>query len=149
MVGGSPYRDRPPEEDRSILVVTLNGKVFGVDRQTGALRWKQATSQWGGGRGEVFLAMAHGLVIASSYEDVIVSLDYATGAIKWSARTQNPGRATILIERDVIICAKAGYLDCFSHGGKKLWTQPLTGFGEGRVALGFPGNVAQADAEGS
>ena len=40
MVDG-PYRERPPEEDRSILVVTLNGHVIGVDRQTGAIRWKQ------------------------------------------------------------------------------------------------------------
>lgn len=144
---GTPYREGPPEEDRSILVVTLNGKVHGVDRQTGELRWTQGTNQWGGGRGEVFLAMAHGLVIASSYEDAIVSLDYTTGAITWSAHTHSSGRATILVERDVIICAKGGYLDCFAHGGKKLWTQPLTGLGMGNVALGFPGNVAQADSD--
>ena len=93
--------------------------------------------------------MSHGRVVASSYDESIVSLDYATGAVLWTAATHTTGRATILVERDVIVCAKGGYLDCFGHGGKKLWTQPLTGLGTGRIALGFPGNVAQADAEGT
>jgi outer membrane protein assembly factor BamB len=133
--------------DRSILVVALNGFVLGVHRQTGEIRWKQGTDGSGGGaRTVVFVAIGYGFVIASGGDNVILALDYMTGEIRWSAETTKPGRATILVERDLIVCAKSGYLDCFDHGGKKLWSQPLTGYGLWGVALGFPDNVAQADS---
>ena len=146
MADETPYRAAPRAEDRSILVVALNGQVVGVDRQTGEIRWKQGTDGGSGGIGEVFVAMSHGLLLVSGHDAMLVSLDYATGAIKWRGHTYSTGRATILVERDVIVCAKGGYLDCFGHGGMKLWTQPLSGLGQGRVTLGFPGNVAQADS---
>ena len=60
-------------------------------------------------------------------------------------RTQSEGRATIVIEPDVIVVAKSGYIDAYGHDGRHFWTQPLTGMGVGATALGFPGNVAQAE----
>ena len=47
---------------------------------------------------------------------------------------------------DLIVVGKSGYLDGYDHGGRRLWSQSLSGRGTGRLALGFPGNVAQADA---
>jgi outer membrane protein assembly factor BamB len=136
-----------PEPDRSILVVALSGRLIGIDRETGDVRWEN--EMVGGGRGEVFIAIGYGVVIASAYGAKIFCVDYLTGATRWEQSTHSSGRASIIIEPDRIVCAKAGYLDCYAPDGKFLWQQPLRGQGMGRVALGFPGNVAQADDPGS
>lgn len=136
-----------PEPDRSILVVGMSGKVFGLDRTTGEVRWNNDLR--GGGFGEVFLAVGYGVVIASAFGKAIFCLDYLTGETRWSDTTQTSGRATIVIEPDQIVCAKDGYVDCFAPDGRKLWQQPLKGQGVGRMALGYPGNVAQADDKGT
>jgi outer membrane protein assembly factor BamB len=137
----------PPQPDRSILVVGLNGEVVGVDRITGKIRWQNNLP--GGSMGEVFIAVNYGVVVASASGDRIYCLDYLTGQQRWASETSGAGRATIVIEPDVIVCVKNGYLDCFSPQGGLLWSQRLEGKGLGRAALGFPGNVAQADDVGS
>ena len=135
------------EADRSVLVVGVAGKVVGLERYTGQLRWRNDLP--GGGMGEVFIAFRYGALIVSAGGDAIFRLDYATGATLWQGRTQSVGRATIVIEPDVIVVAKSGYIDAFGHDGRHFWTQPLSGMGVGATALGFPGNVAQADDAGS
>jgi len=129
-----------------VLVVGLNGKLFGLERATGEPRWSFELPGWQ--RGEVFLAIRYGLVVASSHVDSISALDYLTGTLRWTSATTQSGRATIVVEHDVIVCAKNGYLDCYDHQGARRWAQPLSGQGLGRAALGFPGNVAQADDVG-
>lgn len=142
------YRENAdrPAPDRSILVVALNGHVYGLDRATGALRWHNELA--GGGMGEVFLAVGYGVVVASAVGAKLYCLDYLTGETRWVQNTKASGRATVVIEPDQIVCAKSGYLDCFAPDGNALWSQPLKGAGMGRVALGYPGNVAQADDKG-
>ncbi len=143
------YRSAPttPEPDRSLLVVGLKGKVYALDRATGDVRWQNDLPD--GGRGEVALAVGYGVVIVSAFGSRIFCLDYLTGAERWSQSTQAGGRATVLIEPDQIVCAKGGYVDCYTPDGRSLWAQPLQGAGLGRVALGYPGNVVQADDPGS
>ncbi len=138
--------DPPLEADRSILVVGLNGAVVGLDRETGAIRWKNPLVASGGH--EVFIAFRFGLLVVSAAGDQLISIDYRNGLTRWASPTQSAGRATILIEHDRVVCAKGGYLDCFDHDGRALWSQPLTGLGLGAIALAFPGNVAQADQRG-
>lgn len=133
------------QPDRSILVIGLNGNVYGVARDTGELCWRHD----GEGTGEVFLAVGYGVVVVSSNDATLCCLDYLTGRERWTARTRASGRATILIEPDHIVCAKNGYIDCFTPNGAPLWQQPLEGAGLGAVALGYPGNVAQADDRGT
>jgi len=144
-----PYREGEAlvEADRSILVVGISGHVLGLERATGAIRWRNNLK--GGGSAEVFLGFRFGVLVVSAAGDAVFRLDYQTGATLWSAETQASGRASIVIEPDLIVVAKGGYLDAFDHDGRKLWGQPLSGMGTGRVALGFPGNVAQADDPGS
>lgn len=133
-------------EDRSVLVVGLRGRVIGLDRMTGVVRWESAKEA----DGEVFLALGYGVVIAAtSFNKVLVCLDYLTGERRWQVETTGRGRATILLEPDQIVCVRSGYLDCFLPDGRRLWSQPLQGRGEGRAALGYPGNVAQADEVGT
>jgi hypothetical protein len=136
-----------PQPDRSVLVVGLSGHVYGIARATGELLW--ANNLRGGGFGEVFIAVGYGVVIASAGGAALYCIDYLTGNDRWAVATQASGRATIVIEPDQIVCAKGGYIDCFSPDGNKLWSQPLKGAGVGRIALGYPGNIAQADDPGS
>jgi outer membrane protein assembly factor BamB len=142
----SEYRDRPEPlpSDRSVLVIGLNGWVIGIDRATGQKRWETSIR----GSAEVYLAIGFGVVAASAWGGVLHVLDYLTGRILWERPTKSPGRATIVIEPDQIVCAKAGYVDCYSPDGRLLWQQTLSGKGEGRTSIGYPGNVAQADERG-
>lgn len=139
------YREQelPPEADRSILLVGLNGVVVGLDRETGTKRWENQLP--GGGTGTVFIAQRYGLLIVSASRERVYRLDYRTGKTVWTKNTSSAGRATIVVESDLIVVAKGGYVDAFDHDGAALWRQPLRGKGLGRVALGFPGNLAQAD----
>jgi outer membrane protein assembly factor BamB len=142
------YREQemPAEADRSILVIAINGRVRGLDRFNGALRW--ANDLFEGGTGPVHVAFRYGVLVVSAGGKQVFRLDYTTGATLWSAPTRSEGRATIVIEPDLIVIAKGGYIDAFSHAGQHYWQQPLTGLGTGRIALAFPGNVAQADDAG-
>lgn len=144
-----PYREQqqPAEVDRSILVVGLGGSVLGLDRFTGQVRWENGLP--GGGYGEVFIALRFGALIVSATDDEVYRLDYHTGKTLWQQRTRSAGRATILIEHDHIVVGKGGELDAFDHHGRPLWQQKLEGRGVGRLALAFPGNVAQADDPGA
>src|SRR5882757_875619 len=116
------YRNAPPimEPDRSMLVVGLNGHVYGVDRATGQLRWDNNLP--GGGTSEVAIAVGYGVVIASAHGPRIYCLDYLTGQERWHADTQARGRATILIEEDHIVVAKGGYLDAYAPDGTAQWS---------------------------
>jgi hypothetical protein len=136
----------PLPPDRSILVVALSGHVYGIDRTTGDIRWHNGLA--GGGTDEVFLAIGYGVVVVSAFGSRLFCLDYLTGQTRWEHTTHTTGRATILLEPDQIVCAKGGYVDCFSPEGRLLWQQPLKGAGLDCMALGYPGNVAQADDEG-
>lgn len=133
----------PPQPDRSILVVALDGRVHGLERESGRIVWQNGLS--GGGYGPVFIAVGYGVVIASANGNRVFCLDYLTGEIRWERTTQSAGRATILIEPDCVVCVKRGYVDCFGIDGAVRWQEGLQGAGVGHAALGFPGNVAQAD----
>jgi outer membrane protein assembly factor BamB len=145
----SEYRDapKPLPVDRSVLVVGLNGRVFGMSRTSGEILWENGLE--GGGYGEVALAIGYGVVIASASGRMVFCLDYLTGKTRWEQTTSAHGRASIVIEPDIIICSKNGYTDAFDPRGTMLWSQPLSGKGTGSIALGFPGNVIQADDAGT
>lgn len=143
------YRTAPEplQPDRSLLIVGLRGNVYALDRITGEPRWHNALPA--GGFEEVTLAVGFGVVVASAHGGAIYCLDYVTGQIRWRQDTQHRGRATILLEPDQIVCAKNGSVDCYAPDGRLLWQQPLAGAGYGRAALGYPGNVMQADEAGN
>jgi outer membrane protein assembly factor BamB len=135
----------PPELNRSILVVGLNGIVIGIHRESGEYAWKYASLE---GRGVVGIGLRYGVLVASADGPSIDRIDYLTGKHLWRRRTTSRGRATVLVEHDCIVVAKNGYLDCMDHQGKPLWSDKLEGCGLGSATLGFPGNLAQGDAEG-
>ena len=94
------------------------------------------------------MALRYGVLAVSADSPGLYRIDYATGKTLWTARTRGTGRASILVESDVIMVGKGGYVDAFGHDGRHRWTQELKGRGLGRIALAFPGNIAQADDTG-
>ena len=138
---------RPWRMNSPVLIVALGGSVCGVDPKTGAWLWKNALS--GGGFGEVAISVHEGFVIASANGPLVFCLDSATGNALWQAATERPGRATLLVQGDRVYVAKTGVVDCFDLDGHRLWSQQLPALGSGRLALGFPGNVVQADDIGA
>jgi outer membrane protein assembly factor BamB len=133
-----------PEADRSILVVGIGGRVIALDRATGTTRW--STRLVPGDDAEVYVALRYGVLAVSAFRARIFVLDYQTGEPRWTAQTSSSGRATIVIEPDLIVCAKGGEIDCWDHEGRHLWTRGVPDETPSRAALAFPGNVAQADA---
>jgi|JI10StandDraft_1071094.scaffolds.fasta_scaffold118479_2 outer membrane protein assembly factor BamB len=143
-----PYRGAVvgSEVDCSVVVVALRGAVVGLERATGQIRWDNELV--GGGGAEVAIGFRYGVLAVSAAGGLLYRLDYLTGATLWHSPTTSAGRATILVEHDLIIVGKGGYLDAFDHGGRRVWQQKLAGKGMGRLALAVPGNVAQADDPG-
>src|ERR1700733_12201096 len=135
------------QPDRSVLVIALHGRVHGIDRGSGEIRWTNDLGGWGS-TGHVALAVAYGVVVAAAETGGVFCLEYLTGKTRWNEDTQSSGRATVLIESDHIVCAKVGYIDAYTPQGQRLWQQPLRGAGTGTAALGYPDNVVQADAIG-
>ena len=133
--------------EQPVLIVALGGSVCGVDPKSGAWLWKNALPN--GGFGEVAISVHEGFVLASANGPLVYCLDSKTGTEIWRAPTEHPGRASILLQDDRIYVAKNGVVDCFNIDGIKLWSQQLPGLGSERLALGFPGNVVQADDIGT
>jgi outer membrane protein assembly factor BamB len=130
-----------------VLLVALGGHVAGLDPATGKILWKNDLS--GGGYGAVDLASDGEVVYASAAGNRVFAIEVASGKTLWNGQTTAHGRATIVIEGERIFVAKGGFVDAYSRSGELIWNQGLPGLGTGRAALGFPGNLRQADEVGS
>jgi outer membrane protein assembly factor BamB len=135
------------QDERTVLVVALGGKIAGLAPDSGQILWTNKLE--GGGYGHVYLAIDQGRILASADGAALFCLDLSSGATIWKSKTTGEGRAVIVVEPDAIYVAKGGRVDRFAIDGRLLWSQPLEGFGLGGVTLGFPGNVVQSDDPGA
>jgi outer membrane protein assembly factor BamB len=135
------YRDSS-EEDRSILVAAFNGKVFGIDRATGQVRWKFT----GLTHGVIELAVGLGVVVACGMQE-LAFIEMASGRSLRMVHLvgEYASRPIMLIDGPHIFVARGGEIGCYTTGGDWLWSQPFTGEGLGRMSLALPGNARQAD----
>ncbi len=131
----------------NILILGISGKLVGIDSSTGQVRWENGMK--GGGYGEVGIAATTEYVFASAQSAKLFCLRYGSGEELWVVDTSSMGRATIVVEDDRVYVAKSGVVDCFTFDGSCVWTQRLEGKGFGRIAMGFPGNIVQADDAGT
>ncbi len=136
-------------EDRSILVVAFNSRVFGVDPATGRRVWERALAYYAG-LGEVEL-LIHGARVFACNGRSLMSLEYPTGRVVGEVTIPGSyrGRPTMLIEAGRLYVANRGELTCFNMDGQQLWHDGYSGKGTGSMALGFPDNIRQADDAGS
>ena len=127
-----------------VLVVAFNTHVVGVEPQTGVRLWSWSPMPAGAAAGWRIAFAPGGRVLACG-GTLVVCLAYETGKELW--RRDSPVSAgTLLVEGDRFFLAGSGTLAAFDlDSGKLLWHEPFKGHGHGAVALGFPGNVVQAD----
>jgi outer membrane protein assembly factor BamB len=126
----------------TLLVIAAAGQIVGVDALSGKERWRRPV-----GNGPVALVIRGGRIYASSRAPTIHCFDHPSGEPRWSWQTSAHGRASIVIEGEHLYLAKGGEVECFTLDGHRLWGAPAKlGLG-GSAALGFPGNVMQADED--
>lgn len=134
------------DSDRPVLVVAFNGRVFGLDARTGQRVWSHDIKP---GHGEVELVVQPNRVFAAAGR-TLVCLAYPTGELL--GKTTLPGtyesRPTMMANGDLLYVATGGELTCVDAAGRALWHEPFVGKGLGSIALGFPGDVRQADERG-
>lgn len=127
--------------DRTILVCAFGGRVFGLERSTGAVRWEVKVEGH-----TVEILIDAGIVVAATVSH-LAFIDYATGTVHKKIPLQGTlvGRPTMLVDSGNIYVARAGEVSCYTVRGESVWLQPFRGKGSTTVALGLPGNIRQAD----
>jgi outer membrane protein assembly factor BamB len=80
----------PAVVDASVYVASTDGRLYAIDRNTGAERWRFAT------RGPISSSPAvhEGLVYISSMDGFVYAVDQATGAESWRFATRGERRFT-------------------------------------------------------
>ncbi len=133
-------------EDRSVLVTAFGGKIFGIDRATGAPRWSHQLD----GQGELELLVDGGMVIAVSHTR-LTFLRYDNGQVVKQVPLLGTyaSRPIMMVDGGQIFIARNGELACYTLAGDPVWIQPFTGHGFGNMALALPGNARQADDTGA
>jgi len=130
------------EGEAQVLVVALGGTLLGQDPLTGKILWKRDVHRFGNPLALVVTPTA----IYAAGLDQLVRLDYPSGELRWAARVPR-GRNMLLLQGQRLYVGGAGEVACFTLDGKLVWHEPFKGQGRPAVALGFPGNVVQADYE--
>ncbi len=130
------------------MIVAVAGRVAAVDVATGKELWRNELSGTGIGAVEMLIEGDRVYVVVASGMP-LVCLDYATGEERWRSTTSTVGRAVLLSDGPHLFVARNGYLDCFDRDGQRRWSNGLSALGTGPTAVGLPGNVRQADAEGN
>jgi outer membrane protein assembly factor BamB len=134
----STYRVAGPPP---VLVAAFGGRMYGIDPPTGRILWERELDIAGN---PATLLLTPDTIFAASYSN-LVCLRYPTGDVLWTTAKRTVGRSTMLLEGGLIFVGTAGEMECFSLTGQSLWHEKFKGKGVGEVALGVPGNVAQAD----
>jgi outer membrane protein assembly factor BamB len=90
--GRGPYVATPGFVDDLVVVAGVDGKIFGLDRSTRTIRWKQ---QYLEEMGSQPFGVA-GLVYVATLQGTVLALDAMTGQIAWYYRREAPRKFTIL-----------------------------------------------------
>ena len=141
------YRE-DEQEERTVLVVGLNGRVIGMQRRSGQILWEHQLGEWVSGAVEVFLLRGRVYAVGSQH---LVLIDYATGQKLREVKLPGTfhGRSVVLVDGDQLFVGTNGEVASYDLDGNLLWHDPLKGRGIGAVGLAFPGNARQADSIGS
>lgn len=134
--------------DRSILVIAFAGKLFGIERASGATLWK-VEIDGSYSSSVVEIEMGDEIVIACT-SNRLAFVEYRTGKVlKNVERKETAGRTTIMIDGDQMFLSSPGLTSCYTLQGDLVWHQGFKGEGYGEIAMGLPGHVRQADDRGS
>lgn len=139
------YRE-PGVDNPLLLLVALNGRMLALHRETGVIAWEQVLGRMGG---TVELASIGELVFAVTAQGMLHRIDYQSGELLSSKQLPGTyrGRATMVVDGGMLYVAAGGEITCVDRDGEVRWFNGLKGKGVGATALGFPGNLRQADAD--
>lgn len=132
-----------------LICVAFAGKLFGIDRDTGQLRWNVDFSEWSSPIVELQLAAERAFAFTTQH---FLIVNRRTGEVikKVERKDETVGqRPMVLLDRDRFLIAAMGAVACYTVEGAFLWQQPFKGKGFGDMAIGVPGNIRQADDRGS
>ncbi len=126
-----------------VLVASFSGRVFGVEPASGQVSWEHDVDRTANAAS---IVVTEDRVYVGSFS-ALTCLRYPTGEPLWSVEPRvTSRRTTLLLAGDRLFLASSGEIECFTLDGRSLWHQGFRGKGQGDVALGFPGNVVQADS---
>ncbi len=139
------------DEQSPVLVAAFKGHVVGVDRRSGEIRWKvrAVSADTPDMAADTMEIAVHGdrVFAAGRRSNALVCIAYPGGEEIGRAELSIPGvgRPTMLIDGGQLFVGREGHVECFTLDGQPLWTQLFDGLNGNAVALGFPGNIRQAD----
>ena len=96
---------------------------------------------------KIALAIADGHVYAACNQH-IACFELLGGGRMWMVKRAFTGRAGVVVQDGKVFVACSGEVECYDLAGKRLWANGMSGKGYGEMALGFAGNVVQADITG-
>jgi len=125
-----------------VLIAAFNGRVFGLDAETGTTLWEHDIPS--SGNGAIALQVTATAVYAA-VSGTLKAFRYPTGEELWTASAPGVYGATLLVEGDRVVVATAeGEIACFTTTGERLWNNGFKGKGQGVVALATPNGAVQA-----
>ena len=128
-----------------ILVVSVLKDLHGLDPRTGEVVWSHSFD------GMVFatveIQILEGRVYACNGY-AVHCLEQSTGRLIGKVPLSGglKGRPTMVIQDGHIFLGSAGEITCMTTDGRVLWQQYFERTARPDVALGFEGNVRQADS---
>lgn len=143
---------RDPANDAPILVMAAHGRLVGLDRRTGQTAWTvvltEEVDRYYGGFAVELLMTASRVYAAGWKSDEIVCVEYPTGREIGRAKLTlaGEGRVAMIVDGGQLFAARDGQVACFTLDGQPVWSSERV-FDKSLLptALGFPGNVRQAD----
>jgi outer membrane protein assembly factor BamB len=114
------------------VIVAFMGKVFALDRMTGAIKWRVELPQ---SIGPVELLVDDDLVVACGNQS-LAFIGYADGAVrKLVTRTDiaRSSRPVFVADGPHLLIAANGEAACYSRDGDLVWEQGFKGEGYGEA----------------
>ena len=135
-----------PADTAPIVVVASEESVSGYDKYTGQLLWH--TPLDGSTLNSPDLVIHGHVVLVATNTSKLFCLEYATGAVRWSAplaksNVQAP-QPRIVVHDGHAFVAGHGSLECISLLGEPRWRVKLPDAGTGGSSFGFPAQTRRA-----
>lgn len=125
----------------ALLVCYFASKAFGLDRDTGEMRWKTYVEAFAPAE-KVAVAVAGDAVILCSTTKLVV-LDHATGELRRVVdrvdAAASAAQLHVLVDGTRVFVSGDGAVACYASNGELLWQQPFRDDGNGVVSMALPG----------
>lgn len=99
------------------IVASPNGRIYGIERQTGRVRWEHR----GPGPYESGVVVLGGVAVAASVTGEIVGLHAGTGGVRWRATTGGSSVTQQLTTDGTCAYVSVGGIMCVDATGKVRW----------------------------